>query len=135
MGRIKTRRVKHGSLWVSVYAENLGFGTNLGLVIYKSKRASNEWYARRRTRRARRAAGLHGGATLQHWAAGRKLIVEALNQDTPVFVYLQQEDRRPLARYLERFGFVEVTCGIWVYLQLNNVPVQLSKAGKHDACS
>ena len=42
MAKIKTHRAKHGKLWISVYLQDFGFGWNLGLNIYKSRRAQND---------------------------------------------------------------------------------------------
>jgi hypothetical protein len=74
MAKIKTHRAKHGKLWISVYLQDFGFGWNLGLNIYKSRRAQNDWYNCKRNRRARRAAQTHGLADFRCLAACARLM-------------------------------------------------------------
>lgn len=117
MGKIKTYRTKHNNVWISIYLEDHGFGWNLGLNIYKSKRAQNDWYQRRRNRRAQRAAQLHNVADLRCWAACASLMRLVLDtHNETIFLYLAARNRKPLARYLTRWGFVE-TDGFWIRLK------------------
>ena len=117
MGKIKTYRTRHSNVWISIYLEDHGFGWNLGLNIYKSKRAQNDWYQRRKNRRAQRAAKLHNVADLRCWAACASLMRLVLDtHNETIFLYLAARNRKPLAQYLTRWGFVE-TDGFWIRLK------------------
>ena len=116
MGKIKTHRAKHNDLWIAVYLEDHGFASNLGLIIYKSKRAQNDWYKRRKNRRARRAAGTHNNADLRCWAACARLISRVLDAHTGrVYAYPDFADRETLTKYLTRWGFQQSE-GFWIRL-------------------
>jgi len=114
MGKITTHRIKHEGVWIAIYLEDHGFASNLGLIIYKSKRAQNDWYKRRRNRRARRAAAKHNAADLRCWAACARLISRVLDSHSGyVYAYPDFADRKPLAKYLTRWGF-KFSDGFWV---------------------
>jgi hypothetical protein len=108
MAKIKTHRAKHGKLWISVYLQDFGFGWNLGLNIYKSRRAQNDWYNCKRNRRARRAAQTHGLADFRCLAACARLMRRVLDQhEGHVFVYPSEGSREILLLYLIISPFLE----------------------------
>ena len=114
MGKLRTRRIKHRNLWISVYLDDQGFASNLALNIYKSKRAQNDWHSNRKNRRARRAGQLHNKADLSSWAACARLIRIVLNShEGHIYVYPASSSRKVLAKYLIRWGFT-YSDGFWV---------------------
>ena len=114
MAKIKTYRTRHKNLWITIYLEDHGFASNLGLIIYKSKRAQNDWYKRRQNRRARRAAQVHNVADLRCWAACANLISRVLDlEKRRIYVYPAAPNRKGLIRYLVRWGFT-YSNGFWV---------------------
>lgn len=118
MSKLKTFRTKHNGLWIAVYLHDFGFGSNLGLSIYKSKRAQNDWYNRRKNRRARRAAQRHGMADRLCLTACARFLNQILkSQKCDIFAYTESDNREVLLRYLKRFGFVETLNGIFVRIQ------------------
>jgi hypothetical protein len=116
MRKIKTYRTKHDKVWITIYLEDHGFASNLGLILYKSKRAQNDWYQRKKNRRARRAAATHNVADLRCWAACARLISRVMaSHKGKIYAFPDFSDREVLTKYLRRWGF-EYSDGFWVRL-------------------
>lgn len=117
MARLKTYRVRQGSLWITFYLENCGFAWNLGLSICRTKRGSNDWYHNRKNKRAKNIGRLQNNASLKDWAKCVKLLRTILiEHKEPIFIYVKDLKRATMGNYLKRFGFEPTSNDIWVRL-------------------
>lgn len=114
-------RSKRDGFWCSIYACRMPTGVwIIGLVINKSKRASNDWFQRRKNRRFRRVAGEHKLKTLCQMRACYQNIVKILDRvpkTDHVFIENDFPKAQALSKYVERLGFIRVQQGekpIWV---------------------
>ena len=119
-GKVTTYRSKYKNLWITIYLEDNGFAHHVGLNIYRSKRAQNDWYRQRQNRRAKRAAQTHNLADLRCWAACARLIRRVIDQHKGhLWVYPANGTRLVLLKYLEKYGFESNSNGIWFRLDLS----------------
>lgn len=92
----------------------------MGLIINKSKRASNDWFDRRRNKRFRRALTEHKVKTLSQMRVCYQNIVKLLNRiPTTDHIFIENDfpKAQALSKYVERLGFIRVQQdekSIWV---------------------
>jgi hypothetical protein len=108
----KLKRVKVGDFWCSIYAAEVTPGIwTLGMVINRSKRASNDWFERRRNRRAKRVRNektLKGLRQLRGcWIVSLSLLKELPIEDH-VFIINDFPKAQALSKFMERVGFTPV---------------------------
>lgn len=107
---VKRRRVN--TYWCSIYAHEMFPQVwNLGLIINKSKRASDDWYERRPNKRARRASRETRLKTLSELRVCLTLVIELLKDlplNSSVFVVNDSERTKTLSKYVTRLGFTPV---------------------------
>lgn len=115
------QRSKQDGLWCSIYALKMPTGIWIvGLIINKSKRASNDWFDRRRNKRFRRALTEHKVKTLSQMRVCYQNIVKLLNRiPTTDYIFIENDfpKAQALSKYVERLGFIRVQQdekSIWV---------------------
>ena len=106
------------SVYLSVYDEKVW---NAGMVVCKSKRASNDWYQARENKRSRRVEGVTPaptptGAIFSAVSLFKKLLNQVPKGD---WVMIDPADlrRHAIPRYMKRFGFSLVALDgrpVWV---------------------
>lgn len=107
---VKRKRVN--TFWCSIYAHEMFPQVwNLGLIINKSRRASDDWYERRPNKRARKAARETRTKTLSELRACLTLVIELLKElplNSSVFIVNDSERTKTLSMYVTRLGFTPV---------------------------
>lgn len=102
-------RARSNGYWCSIYADPITTNIwNLGLIVNKSKRASNDWYAGRRNKRRRRALNENKHKTLRELRVcyillGR--IYFKLPDNVHILIKNDSKKAQNLSRYVERIGF------------------------------
>ena len=106
------RRTKIGRYWCSVYADPITPEVwNLGLVINRSKRASNDWYKRRPNKRTRRVKNEKQLKSLNHFRACLKNVygvLKTIPADHHVLILNDSKRAETLSKYVLRLGFIQV---------------------------
>lgn len=110
--RRKTKRIKIDNYWCSIYANLFAKNIwNLGLIINQSKRASNDWFERRKNHRVRRVKNEKRVKTLRQ-LRGCLQVVEFMLADLPeedhVFIINDYAKAQTLSKYVERLGFIPI---------------------------
>ena len=110
--RTITIRKKSGPYFCTVYASRLG-GTiwTIGLVINKSKRASNDWYKNRKNKRRQRVKNDCKLKTLKEIRVGYnlvKIMIQSLPHNADILIYNDFKKAEALSKYVERLGFTPV---------------------------
>lgn len=105
-------RSKQNGFWCSIYAARMPTGVWIvGLIINKSKRASNDWFERRKNKRFNRASSEHKTKTLSQMRACYQNIIKILDR-IPITDHIFIENDFPkaqaLSKYVERLGFIRV---------------------------
>lgn len=107
-----TLRRKSGKFWSTIYAKNLGGNIwAIGLVIHKSKRASNDWYAERRNKRRTHVIRDRSKKTLKELRVCFTLLKKALivlPRDADLIIRNDFREAQALSKYVERLGFMPV---------------------------
>lgn len=107
------RRTKVEDVWCSVYASVITEGIwNLGLIINKSKRASNDWYQRRPNKRTRRAQNEKHKKSLKQLRACLQNVYSVLHlipTGDHVLIVNDHEKAQTLSKYVTRLGFMKIT--------------------------
>ena len=110
----KTLRTKIDRHYVSVYLSwHSARVWNLGLAVNKSKRASNDWYQARSNKRARKlekdaCPATPTGAIFAAARLMQEIIALAPSGDW-IMVKPSDHRRNVIPRYMERFGFLQIT--------------------------
>ena len=127
-----TVRSRSGAYWCTAYANEFAEGCwNLGVVINKSKRASNDWYERRKNRRVRKVKSEQKVKTIKQIATSYRNIIAVINKiplTHDVFIMNDFEKSTALSRYTERLGFISVPWDgrlVWVLTAQRRQEVQL----------
>lgn len=111
MRRFVERSKQNGS-WCSIYAARMPTGVWIvGLIINKSKRASNDWFERRKNKRFNRASSEHKTKTLSQMRACYQNIIKILERipiTDHVFIENDFPKAQALSKYVERLGFIRV---------------------------
>lgn len=126
-----TLRQRSNNYFCTVYATKLG-GTiwSIGLVINKSKRASNDWYTNRRNKRTRRVKTDNKIKTLKDLKVGFDLLrrmIKTLPPSADLIIHNDFKEAEALSRYSERVGFIPVVQGgypVWVLTARKKAEVQ-----------
>jgi len=105
-------RSKQNGFWCSIYAARMPTGVWIvGLIINKSKRASNDWFERRKNKRFNRASREHKTKTLSQMRACYQNIIKILKRipiTDHVFIENDFPKAQALSKYVERLGFIRV---------------------------
>ena len=117
----KLVRSKAEGYWCSLYANQIDTDVwNIGLIINKSKRASNDWFERRKNRRCRRAASERKRKSLKQFKVcvdNLLILLSQLPADAHAVIINDFIKARALSKYVERFGFTPIPKGdqlVWV---------------------
>lgn len=106
----RTARVKLDNIWSVIYLEQISPTIwNLGIIVNKSRRATNDWYFGRRNKRSRRVSTQSPVGSLKHLRAALTLLKRLLKElPTGHHVYTQPESDRSalLSKYIQRLGFI-----------------------------
>jgi len=110
--KYKTARIKIDGIWSTLYLEPIASNIwNLGIIVNKSKRATNDWYSGRKNKRSRRVIAQKPVGSLKNLRAAFVLLKNLLKKLPPGHhVYTQPESDRSalLSRYIQRLGFTQV---------------------------
>ena len=119
--RFKTARIKIDGIWSTLYLERIASDVwNLGIIVNKSKRATNDWYFGRKNKRSRHVVAQQPVGSFQHLLAAFVLLKKLLKEiPEDHHIYTQPESSRSalLSRYIQRLGFISVPQGdqlFWV---------------------
>ncbi|MBM4230429.1 MAG: hypothetical protein FJ184_06720 [Gammaproteobacteria bacterium] len=117
----KLVRSKVGSYWCSLYANQIESDVwNIGLIVNKSKRASNDWFERRQNKRSRRAASERKKKSLRQFKScvdNLFVLLRQLPAGVHAVIINDFQKARALSKYVERFGFMPIPKGdqlVWV---------------------
>jgi hypothetical protein len=104
---------------------------NVGLIVNKSKRASDDWYERRKNKRTRRALRENKTKTLKELRVCLEVLMDVLRslpQEASVFLVNDSKRTQTLSKYVQRFGFTPVEYEdqtVWVLTVLKKKEVLL----------
>lgn len=106
----RVKREKVGKFYISLYASRFETRVwNLGLSICKSKRAGNDWYHSRNTKRTRRLDAVQTKKTPSHLICRAMRLMykvcETLPDDHWVVIDPDAAHKVVIARYMNRIGF------------------------------
>lgn len=125
------QRSKRDAYWCSVYACKMPTGVwIIGLVINKSKRASNDWFERRRNKRSRKVRTERKLKTLAQMRACYKNVTKLIKRipiQDHIFIENDFIKAQTLSKYVERLGFIRVQQDgqpIWVLTAHQRAEVQ-----------
>jgi len=111
MRRLVQRSQKDG-FWCSIYACRMPTGIwIIGLVINRSKRASNDWFEVRKNKRSRRVVNERKTKTLSQIRACYQNTVKILKRIPKTdYVFIENDfpKAQALSKYAERLGFIRV---------------------------
>lgn len=117
----KLVRSKAETYWCSLYANQIESDVwNIGLIVNKSKRASNDWFERRKNKRCRRAATERKRKSLKQFKACVDNLLVLLSQlptNAHAVIINDFVKARALSKYVQRFGFIPIPKGdqlVWV---------------------
>lgn len=107
-----TFRKKSGSFWCTIYCTKIiGNIWTIGLVVNKSKRASNDWYAIRKNKRRLRVINERKQKSLKQLRVCFNLLKKALRllpTCADIIIYNDFREAQSLSKYVERLGFTLV---------------------------
>lgn len=107
-----TLRQRSGQYFCTIYATKIG-GTiwSIGLVINKSKRASNNWYTNRRNKRSKRVKNESRIKALKDLRVCLNLMrrmIKTLPPTADLIIHNDFKEAEALSKYVERLGFIPV---------------------------
>jgi hypothetical protein len=115
-------RAKSNGYWCSIYLHPITKDIwNLGLIVNKSKRASNDWYAGRKNKRSRRAMRETRRKTLKELRMCYILLGRVYFEfPESIHILIKNDSKKAqnLSKYVERLGFVPVPRGGQLYWAL-----------------
>lgn len=117
----KTAREKIGSFYITMYASRFENRVwNLGLSICKSKRAGNDWYHSRHTKRTRHLDGLKIKKTPANLICRSLRLMYQVCKNIPeghwIVIDPTTAAKTVIPRYMTRFGFCQYKVnGRWVW--------------------
>lgn len=119
--KFKTARIKIDGIWSTLYLEQIASDVwNLGIIVNKSKRATNDWYFGRKNKRSRRVTAQQPVGSIRHLRAAfvlLKKLLKEIPEDHHIYTHPESSRSALLSRYIQRLGFISVPQGdqlFWV---------------------
>jgi aldehyde:ferredoxin oxidoreductase len=107
-----TLRKKSNCFWCTIYCKKLSKNIwSIGLVVNKSKRASNDWYAQRMNKRKKRVINERIYKSLKQLRVCFTLIkkaIKVLPNDANFIIHNDFREAQALSKYVERLGFMPI---------------------------
>lgn len=107
-----TIRQKADVFWCTIYCTKLtGNIWSIGLVVNKSKRASNDWYTQKKNKRQARVVNERIKKSLKQLRVcfnSVKKCLKVLPSNADVIIHNDFREAQALSKYVERLGFIPV---------------------------
>ena len=105
----KTYRQQLGNEWITIYLDRIDKDIwHVGLAIAKSKRAQNDWYRRKKNKRAKRTESSgkrRGMKAMMTWFRLLKKVIAELPEGHSLVAWPSTEKKQTLTAYAQRLGF------------------------------